>query len=72
MKIHSILQYSKSIAGLVGFVLTSVAAALPDVPLWLVITIAAATAVSVWAVPNTITDGQLDAIEEAIAETPSI
>ena len=47
-----ILVYAKGYAVILGGILTSIAAILPEVPLWLKIVIAAATAVSVLAVPN--------------------
>lgn len=47
-----ILEYAKSIAALLGAVLTSVIVVLPEVPLWLAIASAAITAVAVYAVPN--------------------
>jgi len=48
----NILQYAKTIAALVGAVFTSVAATIPDAPLWVTITIAVATAIAVFAIPN--------------------
>lgn len=55
---NKFFQYAKAIAGLIGAVLTSVAAAIPDAPLWLVVALSVASAIAVYAVPNAITDQQ--------------
>lgn len=49
---REILTYAKSIAALLGAVLTSVIVILPEVPLWLAIVSAVVTAVAVYAIPN--------------------
>lgn len=66
---YQIAQYAKTIAALVGAVLTSVSAALPEVPLWLTITLAVATAVAVFVFPNAPTDQQREeVVKELVAE----
>lgn len=54
----NIAQYAKTIAALIGAILTSVSAVLPVVPLWVTIVLAVASAVAVFAIPNAPTDRQ--------------
>lgn len=68
MNAPAIFQYAKTIAALIGAVLTSVSAALPEVPLWLTVTLAVVTAVAVFVVPNAPTPEQKErVITEAVA-----
>lgn len=60
-------QYVKTYAALIGAILTSVSAVLPESPLWLTITLAIASAVAVFAFPNEITDAQRAEVEREIA-----
>lgn len=63
-----VAQYAKFIAALIGAVLTSVSAVLPEVPLWLTISLAVASAVAVFAVPNSLTESQLVAVGKHVRE----
>lgn len=58
MTTPAIFQYAKTIAALIGAVLTSVSAVLPVVPLWLTVVLAVATAIAVFVVPNAATPEQ--------------
>lgn len=62
---YKILEYAKSIAALLGAVLTSIIVILPEVPLWLAIVSAVVTAVAVYAIPNA---SPADAQGEHVAE----
>lgn len=63
-----IAQYAKFIAALVGAILTSVASVLPVVPQWVTITLAIASAVAVFVIPNEITDSQAEAVGKHVRE----
>ena len=61
---YKILEYAKSIAALLGAVLTSIIVILPEVPLWLAIVSAVVTAVAVYAIPNASPDAQGEHVAE--------
>lgn len=67
-----ITEYIKGIAVIVGSILTAVAAVLPDVPLWLKITIAAVTAASVIILPNRVSDAQVRASAKHLEEPGAV
>lgn len=68
---NKIFQYAKTIAALIGAILTSVSAVIPDAPLWLTVALAIATAVSVFVVPNEVTDTQRkEVIDDIVPEAP--
>jgi hypothetical protein len=60
----NILQYAKTIAALLGAILTSVSASIPETPLWVTIALAIASAVAVFAVPNAVTPAQRDEVSK--------
>ena len=64
----NILQYAKTIAALLGAILTSVSASLPEVPLWVTITLAIASAVAVFVVPNEVTEKQREELAKHALE----
>lgn len=65
----NILQYTKTLAALIGAVLTSVSAVLPVVPVWVTIVLAVASAVAVFAFPNAVTEQQKeDVAKELVAQ----
>lgn len=67
-----ILQHLKTVAALIGAVLTSVMAILPEAPLWLKITTAVVSAIAVYALPNQLTDAQRAvAVHDAVADPES-
>lgn len=63
---QQIMQYAKTIAALLGAILTSVIAVIPDAPIWLTIALAVSTAVAVFVVPNAPTPKQVEAIRANI------
>ena len=65
---RDILQYAKTIAALIGAILTSVSASLPEVPLWVTITLAVASAVAVFVVPNEVTEKQREEVAKHALE----
>ena len=58
----NILQYAKTFAALAFAVLTSISAAIPEVPLWVTIALAISGAVSVFVVPNAVTPLQREEV----------
>lgn len=51
-KLFEALKYAKTIAALVGAVLTSVIVTLPEVPVWLAVVSSIVTAIAVYVIPN--------------------